>query len=216
MWSLSYPSRSKFWIGWLHWFTYRIWVFHSSREMVSWLWAIKHHYLLTTCSGNTCVAVNSSCCLERDNTFSSINQSRKEWQVYNPLIQVLHHLISSGDSHRKGLEGDHRKLTFIHHHLLVNYCTSIPYNNPEVNVTAPFYRGRSGDSGRWVNKPNSLECDSTFSALQYITTNSLRITIKPRLCVALESDSSSSSSNSNSSFYEIAMYRAVYKIWLSY
>lgn len=38
----------------------------------------------------------------------------------------------------------------------------------------------------------------------------------PRLCVALELDSSSSSSNSNSSFYEIAMYKAFYKIWLSY
>lgn len=34
----------------------------------------------------------------------------------------------------------------------------------------------------------------------------------PRLCVALESDSSS---NSNSSFYEIAMFKVFYKIWLS-
>ena len=52
---------------------------------------------------------------------------------------------------RHSQEGFRRRsqkiLTFIHHHPLVDYCTSIPYNNPEVNVTAPFYRGRSEDSG---------------------------------------------------------------------
>lgn len=31
-----------------------------------------------------------------------------------------------------------KTLTFINRHLLPSYYTLIPYNNPEVNVTAPF------------------------------------------------------------------------------
>lgn len=164
----------QFWIGWLHWFTYRIWVFHPSREMVSWPWAIKHHYLLTACSGNTCVAVNSSCCSERDNRFSSITQNKERMAGVQPTDSSA---ASSCLEWRHSQEGFGRRsqtiltwstnthfLITVHQFLTTVLRWTLPLHFTEREVEI---------QGGGVNKPNAPECDSTFSALRYIMTNSL-------------------------------------------
>lgn len=79
-----------------------------------------------------------------------------------------------------------------------------------------FTEGEVEIQGGRVNKPTLLNVipGSALYIISQWTHYASRLI--PRLCVALESDSSSNSSNSNSSFYEIAMYKEFYKIWLSY
>lgn len=86
------------------------------------------------------MAVKSCCCSERDNRFPSITQSRKECRGLQSTHSVL---LSRVEAHIGEVQEEMAKaLTFI------SYFTFISHNNPEVNVTAPFFAGRIGDSGR--------------------------------------------------------------------